>query len=162
MRYILPIGTLSIFYCTLILPYYQYCNSVWASDYPTNLHELYILQKRAIRITNQTMWRDDTSISFRRNRQLNIFDINKVQMVCFMYKFNCKRLPDNFNMFFQTNEQIYQDTRGKRNIHLISHYIKMHSFSIRVHYPLSWNSLDSSIKQWKRLNSFKNTFKYHL
>ena len=43
IRYILPVSVLSIFYCTLILPYYQYCNIVWASDYPTNLHKLYML-----------------------------------------------------------------------------------------------------------------------
>ena len=50
IRYVLPVSVLSILYCTLILPYYQYCNIVWASDYPTNLHKLYMLQKQAIRI----------------------------------------------------------------------------------------------------------------
>ena len=53
VRYILPVSVLSILYCTLILPYYQYCDIAWASDHPTNLHKLYMLQKRAIRITSQ-------------------------------------------------------------------------------------------------------------
>ena len=76
-------------------------------------------------------------------------------MVCIMHKFSSKLLPDNFNMFFQTNEQIHhQDTRGKSIIHIISHNIKMRSFSIRFQYPLLWNALDSSIKQWKSPNSF--------
>ena len=44
IRYIVPDSVLSILYCTLILPYYQYCSIVWASDYPTNLHKLYLLQ----------------------------------------------------------------------------------------------------------------------
>ena len=61
--------------------------------------------------------------------------------------------------FFQTNEQKHHhDTRRKSNIHLISHNTTMRSFSIRVQGPLLWNSLDSLIKQCKRLNSFKNTF----
>ena len=72
IRYILPVSVLSILYCTLILPYYQY--------YPTNLHKLYMLQKRAIRITSQVKWCDHTSILFKRNMQLNIFDINIFQM----------------------------------------------------------------------------------
>ena len=77
-----------------------------------------------------------------------------------MYKFNSNLLPDNFNMFFQTNEQIhYHDTRGKRNIHFISHNTTMRSFSIRVQGPLLWNSLDLLNKQCKSINSFKNTFK---
>ena len=90
-----------------------------------------MLQKRAIRITSQAKCRDHTSILFRRNRQLNISDINKVQIVCFMLSFNSKRLRDNFNIFFQTNEQIHhQNTRDKSNIHLISHHIKIRSFSM--------------------------------
>ena len=36
---------------------------------------------------------------FKRHRQLNIFDINKCQIVCFMYISN--HLHVNFNMFFQ-------------------------------------------------------------
>ena len=48
VSYILPVSVLSILYCILVLPYYQYCNIVWASDYPTNLHKLYMLQKRDI------------------------------------------------------------------------------------------------------------------
>ena len=39
VKKILPYGILSTLYCTLILPYYQYCNIVCASDYPTNLNK---------------------------------------------------------------------------------------------------------------------------
>ena len=80
-----------------------------------------------------------------------------------MYKFNRNLLPVNFNTFFQTNEQIHHhDTRGKSNIHFISHNTIMRSFSIRVQGPLLWNSLDTLIKQCKSLNSFENNFKRHL
>ena len=105
-------------------------------------------KKRTIRITSQAKWRDHTSILLKRNRQLNIVDINKFQIVCFTYKFNSNLLPGNFNMFFQTNEQIHHhDTRGKSNIHFISHNMTMHSFSIIVQEPFLWNSLDQLIKQ---------------
>ena len=66
-------------------------------------------------------------------------------------------------MFFQTNEKIHHhDTRGKSNIHLISHNTTMRSFSIKLQEPFLWNSLDPLIKQCKSLNSFKNTFKRYL
>ena len=75
-----------------------------------------------------------------------------------MYKFNRNLLPVNFNMFFQTNEQIHHlDIRGKSDIHFISHNTTMGSFSIRVQGPLLWNSLEPLSKQCKSLNSFKNT-----
>ena len=54
-----------------------------------------------------------------------------------MYKVNRILLSVNFNMFFQTNEQIHHhDTRGKSNIHLISYNTTMRSFSIGVQEPL--------------------------
>ena len=66
-------------------------------------------------------------------------------------------------MFFQINEQIHHhDTRGKSNIHSISHNTTMRSFNIRVKGPLLWNELDPLIKQCKSLNSFKNTFIRHI
>ena len=80
-----------------------------------------------------------------------------------MYKFNRNLLPVNFNMFFQTNEQIHHhDTRGQSNIHFVSQNTTMRSFSKRVQGPLLWISLDPLIKQCKSLNSFKNTFKRHI
>ena len=113
-------------------------------------------KKRAFHITSQAKWHDHTSKLLKKNRQLNIFDINRFQIVSFMYKFNSNLLPIHFNMFFQTNEQIHHhDTRGKRNIHLISHNTIMRSFSIRVQGTLVWNSVDPLIKQCKTLNSFK-------
>ena len=48
MKYALPVSVLPILYITLILPYDQYCNMVWACNYPSNLHNLSVLQKRAI------------------------------------------------------------------------------------------------------------------
>ena len=163
VRYILPVGVLSTLYCTLIISYYQYCNIIWASDYLSNLqnyvcckNELFVWLAKLSGVTTPPYLS-------KRNRQLNIFDINKFQIVSFMCKFNSNLLPGNFNMFFQTNEQIHHhDTRCKRNIHFISHNTTMRSFNIRVQGPLLWNSLDPLIKQCYSLNSFKNTFKRHL
>ena len=45
VRYILPVSVLSTLYCILILPYYQYCNIVWVSDYSKKLNKLYICCK---------------------------------------------------------------------------------------------------------------------
>ena len=40
---------------------------MWASEYPTNLHKLYMLQKRAIRIISQVKWRHNQS-----TKQVNV------------------------------------------------------------------------------------------
>ena len=93
---ILPVGILSTWYCSPVLPYYQYCDIVWASDFPTNLRILYMLQKRAIRIISQVRWCDHKSTLFKKHNQFNIFDnykmINKLQTACFMYKYITNQL----------------------------------------------------------------------
>ena len=43
MKNALPVSILPMLYSTLILPYYQYCNMVWAFNYPSNLHKLSVL-----------------------------------------------------------------------------------------------------------------------
>ena len=50
MKNALPVSILPMLYSTLILLYYQYCNMVSACKYPSNLHKLSVLQKRAKRI----------------------------------------------------------------------------------------------------------------
>ena len=43
-------------YYSLIYPYLIYCNIVWASTYPLNLHSLLITQKKFARIATSTPW----------------------------------------------------------------------------------------------------------
>lgn len=47
-------------YCTLILPYLQYCNIVWGNCYSTNLDKIFKLQKRAVRIIANAGFADHT------------------------------------------------------------------------------------------------------
>ena len=101
IRYILSVGVLSTLFCTLILPYINIATS-HGLVITLKTYINYICCKNELpgnRITSQVKWRDHTSILFKRNRKLNIFYINKFQIVCFMYKFNNNLLPVNFNMF---------------------------------------------------------------
>ena len=49
LKYLLPESTLNTLYNTLVLPYLNYCNIIWASNKPTRLQPLLLLQKRAVR-----------------------------------------------------------------------------------------------------------------
>ena len=49
-KYYLPSKSLLMaLYFALIYPYLTYCNLIWASTYVTNLHRIYLVQKRAVR-----------------------------------------------------------------------------------------------------------------
>ena len=57
---------------------------MWASDYPTTLHKLYMAQKHAIHIINHVKWHNHTSTLFTKHNQLHIFDVNncKQHVLC--------------------------------------------------------------------------------
>ena len=80
-------------YSTRILPYYQYCNMVWACNYSSNLHKLSVLQKRAIRIISAAEFRTHASALFKRHGQPTLVDINKLQIATFVFKSVNNLLP---------------------------------------------------------------------
>ena len=83
MKNDLPVSILPMLYSTLILPYYQYCNMVWACNYPSNLHKLSVLQKRAISIINAAEFSTHASDLFKRNKQLTLVDIINFRLLYF-------------------------------------------------------------------------------
>ena len=68
MKNALPVSILPMLYSTLILPYYQYCNIVWACNYPPNLYKRSVLQNRAIRIISVAEYRAYAADLFKRHR----------------------------------------------------------------------------------------------
>lgn len=63
-RHILDHKSLHTLYNTLILPYLSYCVEIWGNTYKTNLQPLCTLQKKAIRIINNTGHLEHTNLLF--------------------------------------------------------------------------------------------------
>ena len=53
----MPKHVLRTLYCTLVLPYFSYCNIVWGSTYQSRLKKLCILQKKIVRIISGASYR---------------------------------------------------------------------------------------------------------
>ena len=99
LRSFLPSVTLTSLYNTLILPYLNYCNIVWACTSTNKLHSLMIIQKRAIRICTLSQPRDHSAPLFYKLHTLTLSDINKFQIGIFMYRFTNNLLPRTFSYF---------------------------------------------------------------
>ena len=94
---------LRILYYSLIYPYFHYCNVVWASTYKTNLRRLVTLQKRAVRIINNSNFDAHTDPIFKELSILKFNDIHLLQLGQFMYSYKSSSLPLKFsNKFLQT------------------------------------------------------------
>ena len=83
---VLPCNILRVLYNTLIHPYFNYCNVVWGSQPGLKLDELFIIQKKALRIITKKQWNEHTSPLFRSSNILKIYDLNIVQTARFVYK----------------------------------------------------------------------------
>ena len=106
MKNDLPVSILPMLYSTLTLPYYQYCNMVWACHYTSNLHKLSVLQKRAIRIICAAEFRTRAADLFKIHRQLTLVDINKLQIAIFVFKSLNNLLPSVFMDYFKCNSEL--------------------------------------------------------
>ena len=93
LKYLLSESTLNTLYNTLVLPYLNYCNIIWASNKPTRLQHLLLLQKRAVRSITRSSYNAHSLQLFFKLKQLTIFDLNKVLMATFMYRHQNHCLP---------------------------------------------------------------------
>ena len=75
-------------YCSLVLPYINYCNVVWACTYHSKLDKMYKLQKRVIRIITNVGYLSHTKSLFSKYRILSVFELNKLQIGMYAYVIN--------------------------------------------------------------------------
>jgi hypothetical protein len=159
----LPLSILPMLYNTLILPYFQYCNIIWANTYPSHLDKLIKLQKRGMRIISAASYRAHTTELFKKHRQLILYDINKLQIAAFMFMFHNKSLPAIFNSYFKMNIEVHShNTRQALTLHIDYYRTNTRAFTIKVQGPKLWNSLDILIRNSKTLPLFKRHLKEQL
>ena len=150
-------------YNSLILPYFNYCNVIWSTSRSIQLEALIIKQKKAVRLICRAKWNAHTKPLFVSLGLLNIYDINKLQVCCFMYKVKHRMLPQLFLDWFTYNCNIHNyDTR-----HCSDFYQKSYSTVLRAHTTVIygvklWNSLHKEIAEAPSLYTFKRRYKHLL
>ena len=79
---------------------------------------------------------------FHKLQILPIFNINDLQLACFIYSATHGLLPFYFINMFQVNSYIHtHDTRQKDKIHQIGHKLNLRKLTVTVAGPLLWNAL---------------------
>ena len=94
-------------YNSLILSYISYCNLVWATGAKTKIDPINLLQKKAIRICTGSQYLAHTNPLFNELKTLNVFHINSLQSLLFMFKYKNNLLPYSFHDFFTLNSTIH-------------------------------------------------------
>lgn len=139
-------NTLCTLYNSLILPYLQYCLIIWASTYSSHLQPLFRLQKKALRIITHSPPRAHTFPLFNKFKILNIFNILKYQVSCFVFLHMQQLLPSPLSSLFVLNSDCHQYlTRQKDNLQCTSSHSQIFFFSSGTGSSnLEWHSSLSS------------------
>ena len=62
-------------YCSLILPYINYCSEIWGNTYATNLECITVIQKRVVRLVCGARRLDHTGPLFTQLGILKFIDL---------------------------------------------------------------------------------------
>ena len=150
-------------YNSLILSYITYGNIVWASCSKTKVKEIYLLQKKAIRVCTNSDYLAHCNPLFFKLKTLKIEDINNLQVAIFMYKLKNNLPPCTFHDLFTLNKSVHNyPTRNSQNYHLTNPKVIIAKKSIRHYGPDVWNALPAATKLCNTLYSFKATIKRQL
>ena len=94
---------------------------------------------------------------------MTIFEINKFQIACFMFKVYTQQLPSYFNDLFIQNSALHShNTRQSSDYHISYSRTKTRQLSIAIYGAKIWNSLDQNLKSSVTLQNFKYRYKKHL
>jgi len=158
-----PQSVLLSLYHTLIHPYLAYCNIVWAIDRTTFLDKLFVSQKKAIRLIANSKFNSHTAPLFLKLSILTIYQLNDLQVGCFVYRCTRNTLPNKFCSMFNMNSSIHShQTRQCSKLHHEHCRLHVRSKTIRNYGVLLWNSLTDDICYVNSFASFKCKLKYFL
>ena len=162
VRHLLPQTLTRMLYLTLVEPYINYCNIVWAGMAPTtNLDKIFRVQKKYCRLITFSKFQAHSRPLFEDLKLLNVYEIYKCQLYCYMYRLRNCHLPDIYN--FVTSEDIHTyNTRHKNDIRKDKHRTKARASTVRFNGPTLWNKLSLIIKNAPTLNLFKKRIKTHI
>ena len=143
LKYTLLKENLKTLYDSLIVSYLNYYNIIWAtSANQCDFSKLFTVQKKCLRIVSNSHYLAASKPIFYDLSLLNIFDINKLQIGTFMFKYEKQILPDIFLNSFQYNSQIHNyNTRSATKFHLWKVKSESEAKSLSHIGPLTWNSI---------------------
>ena len=163
IRWKLGKDILTQLYYTLAYPYFLYCNVIWAANYPSNLDKLSKIQKKLVRIINNSEFNAHTYPIFLNLNILRFDQINRYATALFIFKAINNIMPLILHNFFQFTSDIHRYfTRQSSNLYVPRSRTNLYNFSIKYHGALVWNSIPHNIRCSPSIYVFKSKLKTYL
>ena len=157
-RKYLSVKTSLMLYKSLVMPYFDYCDTLWDSCSCQLKQKLQILQNRALRIVNKVDKRTHISDLHNMSKILTLQQRRQYHAQVFMYKAINNLCPDYISSKFCYSSKIHQyPTRSASSNSLYIPRANLNVGKNRISYrgAISWNTLPSEIREAPTLRLFK-------
>ena len=161
-RVMLKFDALYMLYCSIFLPYLNYCVELWENTYKSNTNKVFLKQKKVIRIIHNAGYIEHTSPLFFQCKALKFPDIVNFSTGTFMYKAFHKSLPPNLQNYFIRNTNERRTRQSEFNFYQKYVSTRKKQFSISISGVVLSNSLNTGISKTKSLQLFKKEYKHNL
>ena len=107
LKYFLDSSVLKNLCLTLVLPYLTYCCEIWGNTYKSTINNLYLLQKKAVRIVAKADYLSHTLPLFQKLSVLNIYDLIELKTILIMYNVYHKNIPVSILNYFTLTSEVH-------------------------------------------------------
>ena len=141
----------------------MYGLEVWGNTYPTYLNDIFVIQKKMVRIMTFSDYRANSTPLFKKLGILDIFKQHKFQLAVFVHDALNHRLPAIFNDFFLPIQHMYRTRQNLRN-NLATPKIRHKAGEFTVKYAATkvWNDIPNNIREISSRYRFKLEYKKYL
>ena len=154
---------LVMLYYSLIYPFLTYGVHVWGLTFPSFLTQLFIIQKKAIRVISFSEPKSHSEPLFKSLNLLKLNDVIELQILSFVYQWSHRLLPPCFSEYFKFTSSVHSySTRQSSNGNLYLASVNTTQYglrSLKFTGPRLWNSLPTSLTTSNSLRIFCKTLK---
>lgn len=159
VKFYLPQQALRSIYYALIYPYLTYANTVWGNAANYLVNQIFVLQKRAIRLITHSHYLAHTTLLFKKLRILKLSDIILFQTAMFMYQSKNNLLPDSCRNLVNKNLDTSNRLRQTYDFLIPKYRTTLRSKCMTVFGPKCWINIPAAIKLSPSLAIFKKAYK---
>ena len=156
---ILDVDSMKLLYSSLVFPYINYCIEVWGNTFKSNIHPIYVLEKKALRIIYKTKFNEHTNKLFIHMQALKLNDLIDYKTAIIMYRAKRRSLPTNLQNLFTCKANAYYFTRQSENFQYNFARTSLKNLCVSIYGVKLWNSLSDALKECKNEPNFKKCFK---
>ena len=106
VKHIFTADCLRMLYFSFVYPHLLYGLICWGNGQPSLSKQMFVLQKRAIRIIGKAKYNSHTDPLFKKYNLLKVCDLFDMTSLQFMFDYRTLSLPDSFRNTFILNRQL--------------------------------------------------------